>query len=181
MTRVRPSPSRTRGSPEPPPVRVRRRRTRRARVLPATGRRPRPPGQHAGGHVQHGITQRCVDHLLPRQALRVAHTVHQVRIELTRSRCGAVPPDSSARAARTPPRPPPARAAGARTAIGLIFALLIMHSELPFCARVDSRHRCLPGYDGSKEKTSQEIGFEHHASECSVDAHVWGPSGGSSA
>lgn len=116
-----------------------------------------------------------MEHRLTDQPRGVAHEARQVRIDPARSRCGAVTPESPARASRTPPSPPPTKAAGARTEIGLICAVPIMHIELPFCARVGSRYQgaagpgtapqevgggylgYLLGYDGSTEKTSQEI------------------------
>jgi hypothetical protein len=168
-TCVRPFASSTEGSGEPAPVPTRRRRRmRRSRVLPVTGRGPRPRGKHAGGQVRHGIPQGCVDHLLPRQALGVAHNVRQVRIELNRSRCGAVTPESPARASRTPPSAPPTRAARERPAIALFCPVLIMHIGLPFSARVGSGHGCLLAYDGATEKTRHEIRFENCASHFCV-------------
>ena len=162
---MRPSASSTRGSREPAPGRTRRcRRVQRARVLPATGRGRRPRGQHAGGHVHHGLTQRCNGHRLTDQPRGIAHEICHARIEPIRSNYWAVAPDSPTRASPTPPSPPPTRAVKARARIGLICTVVIVHIEVPFCARVRARHldaagpgatpRCLNGYADSRRRTS---------------------------
>jgi hypothetical protein len=125
---------------------------RSSRVLPATGRGPRPRGKHAAGQIHQGITQRRGEDLLTRPSLRVAQNVRQVQIELTRSRCGAMTPEGPARAFATPPSLPRPRAAKARTAIGPICPSSILHIEIPFSARVDSRDGSLQEYDGSRER-----------------------------
>jgi sarcosine oxidase delta subunit len=75
-----------------------------------------------------------------------------VRIELIRSRCGAVTPEGPARAFPTPPSLPPPSAAKVRAAIGLTCPVPILHIECPFSARVDSRDGSLQEYDGSMER-----------------------------
>jgi len=154
-----PSPPSTRGSLEPPPVCVRRRRVQRPRVLPTTGRGPRRRGQHAGGHVQHGMTQRCRGHRLTNQPRGIAHEIGHARIEPLRSPDWAVALDSSTRGSRTPPRPPPTRVATARARIGLRCSVVIVHIELPFCARVRSYHLGAAG----REATSWRL---HRYADC---------------
>jgi hypothetical protein len=125
-----PSAPSTRGSLEPPPVCVRCRRVQRSRSLPTTRRGPRPRGQHAGGHVQHGITQRSRGHRLTDQPPDITHAIGHARIEPLRSTDWAVAPDSPTRASPTPPRPPPTRVATARARIGLRCSVVIVHIEL---------------------------------------------------
>ena len=147
----------------------------RSRILPTTGRGRRPRGQHAGGQVHHGRTQRCHGHRLTTDQPRgIAQEICHARIAPIRSTCWAAAPDSPPRASRTPARPPPTRAAKARARIGLISTVVIVHIELPSCARVGSRHldaagpgvapRCLTGYADSPRRTSPEISRENRLS-----------------
>lgn len=175
MTRMGPFPPSTRGSLEPAPVRTRRcRRVQRSRVPPTTGRGPRPRGQHAGGQVDHGRTHRCHGHRLTDQPRGIAHEIWHARIEPLRSTYWAVAPDSPTRASPTPPSPPPTRVAKTGAWIGLICTLVIVHIEIPFCARVRSRHldaagpgaapRCLTGYADSPRRTSPEKSRKNRSS-----------------
>ena len=116
------------------------RRVQRSRVLPTTDRGPRPRGQHAGGHVHHGITQRCYGHRLTDQPRGIAHEICHARIEPLRSTYGAVAPESPTRASPTPPRLPPTRVATARGRIGPSRTVVIVHIKLPVCAHVRARH-----------------------------------------
>ncbi len=125
-----PSPPSTRGSLEPTAVRARCGRVQRSRSLPTTLRGPGPRGQHAGGHVQHGITQRCRGHRLTDQPRGSAHAIGHARIEPLRSPEWAVALDRPTRGSRTPPGPPPTRVATARSRIALICTVVIVHIEL---------------------------------------------------
>ena len=140
MARRGSSPASTRGSLEPAAVRLRCRRVQRPRGLPTTGGGPRPRGQHAGGHVHHGITQRCYGHRLTDQPRGIAHEICQARIEPLRSTYCAVAPESPTRASPTPPRLPPTRVATARGRIGPSRTVVIVHIKLPVCAHVRARH-----------------------------------------
>ena len=155
----------------------------RSRVLPTAGGGPRPRGEHAGGQVHHGLTQRCHGHRLTDQPGCVAHQIGHARIKPIRSTCWAAAPDSPPRASRTPARPPPTRAATARARIGLISTVVIVHSELPSCARVGSRHldaagpgvapQCLTGYADSPRRTSPEISPKNRS--CAFLHLRWSP------
>lgn len=112
----------------------------RSNILPTTRRGPRPRGQHAGGEVDHGHTDRCRGHRLTDQPRGIAHAIGHARIEPLRSTYWAVVAESPTWASPTPPRPPPTKVATARTRIVLSCTVVIDHLEFLSCACVGSRH-----------------------------------------